>query len=81
MGRMDEEQRVDRGEVVSSEERRVLRSLGGRVVVPHEVRIHLRANDRKQSDRIPLPEQLMHPELEDPSSSRTEIPGTLEEKN
>ena len=102
---MDEEQRVDRGEVVSSgtvvavndelgcffqgiflrgsqpEERRVLLSVGGHVVVPNEVlsRLRLLTNDRKQFDRTPLPERLVHPELEDPSSGRTEIRGALEE--
>ena len=49
------------------------------MVVPHEVLFRLLATGRKQSDRIPLLEQLVHPELEDPSSSSTKIWGILEE--
>ena len=61
------------------EEHLVLPYVGGRVVFPHGIRYCPHAADRKQFNRIPLPGQLVHPELEDPSSSSTKIRGALEE--
>ena len=46
---------------------------------PKEVRFRFLATDRKKIDGIPSSEQLVHLEFEDPSSSSTEIRGTLEE--